>query len=145
MYFPSHRNSYYRGIVAEEASLLNHNDKPIDYKLLKEQALSEGLEEKDIDYNKRIQQIEEMNEYGKIITITGSDAINTLNQLQRESASVGRILETFEGIADTVKLLENGTKLKLTTAYGESIYLNLNEHVQNLISNYSYDHMYDKR
>ena len=144
MYFPSHLNSYYRRIVSEGADLLNH-DKPIDYKLLKEQAISEGLEEKNIDYDNRIQQIEEMNEYGKIITITGSDAINTLNQLQRESASIGRILETFEGIADTIKLLENGTKLKLTTAYGESIYLNLNEHVQNLISNYSYEHMYDKK
>ena len=86
-----------------------------------------------------------MNECGKIITSTGSDAMNMLNQLQRESASIGRILETFEGIADTVKLLESGNKLRLTTAYGETIYLNLNEHVQNLISNYSYEHIYDKK
>lgn len=74
---------------------------------------------------------------GKIIPITGKDAQNLLSILQRESANVSTILDTFEGVADRVILTENG-KLKLTTRFGENIYLNLEDHIDNLIMNYVY-------
>lgn len=116
--FPSHRVAYTEKIISESA-------------------MSEGLEDtKSINIDERIKAINEMNEVGKIINLTGSDAQGVLNRLQRESASISSILESFEGLADDVKVVDN--KLRLNTKFGETIYLNLDEQVDNLIMNYVY-------
>ena len=80
--------------------------------------------------------INEMNDCGRVIHIGGKEALDTLNRLQRESASIGAILETFEGIADEVKVVDN--KIRLRTAFGETMYLPLDKYVSNLITNYVY-------
>ena len=80
--------------------------------------------------------INEMNDCGRVIHIGGKEALETLNRLQRESASIGAILETFEGIADEVKVV--GNKIRLRTAFGETMYLPLDKYVSNLITNYVY-------
>ena len=69
--------------------------------------------------------------------MTGKDATEVLNKLQRESASIGMILETFEGIANDVKVV--GNRIKLETAYGESMWLDLDRHVNNLIQDFVYN------
>ena len=103
-------------------------------KLLTENALSCAMPD---EHNKNADIIREMNEVGRIINFTGRDAQDILNKLQRESAGIDSILNTFEGIADRVTLTENN-KIRLSTRYGETIYINLDEHVDNLIMNYVY-------
>lgn len=76
------------------------------------------------------------NDTGRIINLTGSDAQEILNRLQRESASVSSILETFEGLSDHVCVV--GDKLKLSTRFGETMYLDMDHHIDNLIMNYAW-------
>lgn len=138
--YPSHARAYTQEVLTESAmeyskksklqALMNNN-------YIRERVMADGMDNtKNIDYASKYKEIAQINETGKITTITGKDAYNLLDRLQRESASIGSILETFEGIANEVKLVNN--KIRLTTAYGEVIYLPLQEHVQNLILDYAY-------
>ena len=111
--FPSHKVAYTTKVLSESAVDLAPNT-----------SLTE-----------QTRMIEEMNDIGRIIHLTGSDAQDVLNRLQRESASIDAIVNTFEGLADNVVVTENG-KLRMNTRFGETIYLNLDEHVDNLIMNY---------
>ena len=111
--FPSHKVAYTTKVLSESAVDLAPNT-----------SLTE-----------QTRMIEEMNDIGRIIHLTGSDAQDVLNRLQRESASIDAIVNTFEGLADNVIVTENG-KLRMNTRFGETIYLNLDEHVDNLIMNY---------
>ena len=77
-----------------------------------------------------------MNETGRIIKLTGRDAQDVLNRLQRESANISSILETFEGITDKVTLSEDGRYINLTNAFGDRFTLRLEDHIDNLIMNY---------
>ena len=72
---------------------------------------------------------------GTIITLRESDARTVLNRLQRESANLDTILNTFDGIYDKVSQVSENTIL-LTNAMGGKIYVNLENHVQNLIMDY---------
>lgn len=74
---------------------------------------------------------------GKIITLYNSDAKEAIERLQRESANVSRIMETFEGLYDKVTLLNENT-LALTSRYGEYIEVNLEKHVNNVIMDYCF-------
>ncbi len=102
--------------------------------------LTESAESCAIDSNipKHTKEIELMNETGKIIQLTGSDAQDVLNRLQRESANISSILETFEGITDKITLSENGNKIYLTNAFGDRFTLRLEDHIDNLIMDYVY-------
>lgn len=75
------------------------------------------------------------NDPGTIITLTNSDAQTVLNRLQRESANVTQILETFENFYDKVDYIGEN-KIMLTSAYGDKIYVNLEAHVDNIITDY---------
>lgn len=73
---------------------------------------------------------------GTIITLRESDARTVISRLQRESANLDTILNTFDGIYDKISQLNENTIL-LTNAMGGKIYVNLENHVQNLIMNYA--------
>lgn len=75
------------------------------------------------------------NDPGTIITITNSDAMEVINRLQRESANLTTIVETFDGIYDRIDLL-NENSLRMTSRYGDKIIVNLEQHVSNLIMDY---------
>ena len=107
--FPSHRKAYTEKVLSESAVL-------------------------DISNSETEKMIETVNEYGRIINITGSDAKDMLNKLQRESANIGTILETFENIADRVVL--EGNNIILSNAIGDRFVLPLDNYVNNLIMNH---------
>lgn len=76
------------------------------------------------------------NDPGKIITLTESDARTVISRLQRESANLDTILNMFEGFADTISLVNEST-IMMSTRYGDRIYVNLENHIDNLIMDYS--------
>ena len=75
------------------------------------------------------------NDPGRIITLTNGDAKTVLNRLQRESANVSTIIETFDGIYDRIDLINEHT-LILTDRFGDRTTVNLENHVDNIIKNY---------
>lgn len=99
-------------------------------KIISESAMIDG-------FSRNIKDIEEVNDIGRIITLTKSDAQDVLNRLQRESADISAIINTFEGLSDRIVVTEDN-KLRLSTRYGETLYLNLENHVENLIMDYVY-------
>lgn len=109
--YPSHKVAYTSGLVTESATSLG--------------SVQENAN----------QIIVPNNDPGTIINLTESDARTVINRLQRESASVSTITDTFEGLCDNVTLSENG-KLILSTRYGEKIYVNLENHIDNIIMDY---------
>ena len=113
--YPSHRVAYTEKLITENALSCGNN--PSDYK-----------QDDMFKYN----------ETGRIIHLTGSDAQDVLNRLQRESANIGTILETFDGIADKVTLSPNKDRIILTNAFGDRFNIRLENHVDNLIMNYVY-------
>ena len=129
--------AYVRGvrIITFDHVLYPSHRKAYTERLITENALSCDINAVNVDENAKI--INEMNEVGRIIHLTGNDAQDVLNRLQRESASIDCILNTFDGLADRIAIVENN-KLRMSTKYGEIIYLNLDEHVENLIMNYVY-------
>ena len=72
----------------------------------------------------------------RIINLTGSDAQMVLNKLQRESANINTVLETFDKIADKITISENGKYVVLTNAFGDRFKLQLEDYVDNLIMDY---------
>ena len=111
--FPSHRPAYTTKILSESALSCD-----IDPSTIKENDLTK------------------YNETGRIIHLTGSDAQTVLNKLQRESANIDMILETFNKIADKVTLSNNGKNIILTNAFGDRFNIRLENYVDNLIMDY---------
>lgn len=109
VYYPSHKKAYTEKIVTESAM----NGSPI--------------------YTNQL--VVPYNDPGTIITLRESDAKTVLNRLQRESASVSTILETFNGVYDKIDLLNEHT-LMMTSKYGDKMYARLEDHVDNVIMNY---------
>ena len=72
---------------------------------------------------------------GTIITLRESDARTVISRLQRESANMDTILNTFDGIYDKISMVNENT-IMLTNAMGGKISVNLENHVQNLIMDY---------
>ena len=137
--YPSHKVAYTERLVTESAAMAAEHDAMFK-KIIVEGAMSDGIDNITSNIiNERAQLIDDINENGRIINITGKDAANLLSTMQHENASIGMILETFEGIANSVKL--QGHRIKLTTAFGEHIYLPLDSYCNNLIMEYAYDHM----
>ena len=75
------------------------------------------------------------NDPGTIISITGSDAKEVINRLQRESANITTIVETFDGLYDKIDLVSEN-RLLLTDRFGERISVNLENHIDNMIMDY---------
>lgn len=76
-----------------------------------------------------------VNDPGTIITLRESDARTVISRLQRESANLDCILNTFDGIYDKITQVNENT-IVLTNAMGGKISVNLENHVQNLIMDY---------
>ena len=76
------------------------------------------------------------NDPGTIITLKESDARTVISRLQRESANLDKIAETFEALMDNISLVNENTVM-MTSRYGEKIYVNLENHIDNLIMDYS--------
>ena len=111
--FPSHRIAYTSKVLTESAISSNINPNTV-----------------------RSEDLSKYNETGRIIRLTGRDAQDVLNRLQRESANMSSILETFEGITDKITLSEDGRYINLTNAFGDRFTLRLEDHIDNLIMNY---------
>ena len=79
------------------------------------------------------------NDPGRIIMLSESDAKTVINRLQRESANLDKILNLFEGWTDNVCLVSEST-ICLSTRYGEKVYVNLENHIDNLIMEYAVTH-----
>lgn len=73
---------------------------------------------------------------GRIITLKSSDAKTVINRLQRESANLDKIVNTFDGIMDKITLVNENT-IMLTSRFGERFMVNLENHIENLIMDYS--------
>jgi hypothetical protein len=78
------------------------------------------------------EQIKKNNKYDVIIGAQN----RKINRLQRESANMSSILETFEGITDKITLSEDGRYINLTNAFGDRFTLRLENYVDNLIMDY---------
>ena len=111
--YPSHRVAYTERLVTENASVKKQHD----------------------DNNCTNESVIYSPDTGTIITLTNSDAQTVLNRLQRESANVTQILETFNTFYDKISYIGENTLL-LTNAYGDKIYANLENHVDNIITDY---------
>lgn len=111
--YPSHRCAYTDKVVSESASLVGKADSMI--------------------YESEF--VVPENDPGRIITLTQGDARTVLNRMQRESANVYTIMETFNGVYDKITLLNEHTLL-LTDKFGERITVNLENHIDNLIKDY---------
>lgn len=108
--YPSHRCAYTDKIVTESGIVLPNN------------------------YDS---QISEINETGRIITLKDSDAKLVLNRLQRESANMSSVLESFGEFYDRVTTVNENTLL-LSNAYGDKMNVNIEDHVNNVIMDYVY-------
>lgn len=75
------------------------------------------------------------NDPGTIIKLTESDAKTVLSRLQRESANLDTILNTFDGIYESIQTVGDN-KIMLTDRFGGKIYVNLEAHVSNIIMDY---------
>ena len=76
------------------------------------------------------------NDPGRIITLNSTDAKTVISRLQRESANLDKIVSTFDGIMDNITLLDENTVM-LTSRFGEKFVVNLENHIENLIMDYS--------
>lgn len=107
--YPSHKVAYTSNIVTESTI----NGKPL--------------------YENQI--VVPKDDPGTIITLRESDARTVISRLQRESANLDCILNTFDGIYDKISQVNENT-IMLTNAMGGKISVNLENHVQNLIMDY---------
>lgn len=108
--YPSHKSAYTEKIVSESA---------IDGSPVYENSI-----------------IVPNNDPGRIITLKDSDARTVINRLQRESANLDKIVSTFDGIMDQITLVNESTVM-MTNRFGDKFYINLENHIDNLIMDYS--------
>lgn len=101
-------------------------------KILSESALSCDMDPAKV----KTEDLTKYNETGRIINLTGSDAQLVLNKLQRESANITSVLETFNKIADKITISEDGKYVILTNAFGDRFKLQLEDYVDNLIMDF---------
>lgn len=111
--YPSHKAAYMDKIISESA-----------------------IDSTPISYN---QIVVPKNDPGRIITLKESDARTVIDRLQRESANLDTIVNTFDGIMDQITLVNENTIL-MTSRFGDRIYVNLENHIENLIMEYSMTH-----
>ena len=107
--FPSHRVAYTEKIVSESAII-------------------DAKKENDIYVIN--------NDPGRIIKIKDTDARTVINRLQRESANLDKVLNTFDGIMDQINLVNESTVM-MTSRFGDKFYVNLENHIDNLIMEFA--------
>lgn len=107
--FPSHRAAYTEKIVSESA---------IDGTPVYENGIYVAKDDP-----------------GRIINLKGTDAKTVISRLQRESANLDRIVSTFDGIMDKISLVNESTVM-MTNRFGDKFYINLENHIENLINEF---------
>ena len=107
--FPSHRVAYTEKIVSESAII-------------------DAKKENDIYVIN--------DDPGRIIKIKDTDARTIINKLQRESANLDKVLNTFDGIMDQINLVNESTVM-MTSRFGDKFYVNLENHIDNLIMEFA--------
>ena len=107
--FPSHRVAYTEKIVSESAII-------------------DAKKENDIYVIN--------DDPGRIIKIKDTDARTIMNKLQRESANLDKVLNTFDGIMDQINLVNESTVM-MTSRFGDKFYINLENHIDNLIMEFA--------
>ena len=107
--FPSHKVAYTEKIVSESAII-------------------DAKKENDIYVIN--------NDPGRIIKIKDTDARTIINKLQRESANLDKVLNTFDGIMDQINLVNESTVM-MTSRFGDKFYVNLENHIDNLIMEFA--------
>ena len=83
---------------------------------------------------------------GFALCLFGATAIFAQSEMDEEkpviekeaSADISAIINTFEGLSDRVDYITENNKIRLSTKYGETIYLNLENHIENMIMDYVY-------
>ena len=118
--YPSHFSAYTSKVLSEsakESTYTNYNN------------INKFVNENQV--------VVEENDPGTIIRITNGDAKDVLNRLQKESANITTILETFNGIYDDIRLKE-GNKLQMISRFGDNIEVNLEHHVSNILMDYAF-------
>lgn len=107
--FPSHRVAYTEKIVSESAII-------------------DAKKENDIYVIN--------DDPGRIIKIKDTDARTIINKLQRESANLDKVLNTFDGVMDQINLVNESTVM-MTSRFGDKFYVNLENHIDNLIMEFA--------
>ena len=128
--------AYVRGVkvITYDAVIFPSHAKAYTERIVNENAIADGYNSPIGIYTEN--DLYKYNDTGRIINLTGSDAQDVLNRLQRESANMDMILETFDRIADKVTVNENN--IILSNAFGDRFVVNLENHVENLIMDYTY-------
>lgn len=98
---------------------------------------SNVLTESAIGKNNSNEFVVPVNDPGTIITITDHDVATAINKMQRESANLTQIVESFNTLYDKITLIDENT-LALTSRFGEKILVNLEQHVSNILMDYAF-------
>lgn len=107
--YPSHKVAYTANVLTESAMGKNNNN----------------------------EFVVPVNDPGTIITITDHDVATAINKMQRESANLTQIVESFNTLYDKITLIDENT-LALTSRFGEKILVNLEQHVSNILMDYAF-------
>ena len=107
--FPSHRVAYTEKIVSESAII-------------------DAKKENDIYVIN--------DDPGRIIKIKDTDARTIINKLQIDSSNLDKVLNTFDGIMDQINLVNESTVM-MTSRFGDKFYVNLENHIDNLIMEFA--------
>ena len=110
--YPSHRHAYMERLVSESAG--------IDESLMTGNGNNLFIDE---DY------------HGYVTPITNDKVVSLLKQ---ESANVNFVMENFQGIYESIELVDNGRSIKLADGKGTALVVNLEQHVQDILMDYCY-------
>ena len=59
--------------------------------------------------------------------------------LKEESSNINFVMENFQGIYESIELLNNGRNVQLTDGKGTTLIVNLEHHVQDILMDYFYN------
>jgi len=79
------------------------------------------------------------NDPGTIIKLTGQNAQKLMNTLKRESANINATMKSSQGLFDTITLVRENT-LCLSNRYGDKAYIDIESHIDDIITEYAYRH-----
>lgn len=111
--YPSHRHAYMERLVSESAG--------IDESLMTGNGNNLFIDE---DY------------HGYVTPITNDKVVSLLKQ---ESANVNFVMENFQGIYESIELVDNGRSVQLSDGKGNTLIVNLENHVQDILMDYCYN------
>lgn len=76
------------------------------------------------------------NYHGFVTPITNEKVVSLLKQ---ESANINFVMENFDGIYESIQLLDNGRNIQLADGKGTTLVVNLEHHVQDILMDYLYN------